>query len=343
VSPDHLASSGYAADLRSREEDLRSARQPFVAATVVRAVRPTSAKAGDRALVLPDGTVEGFVGGGCAESSVRLHGLQVLATGEAVMLRIVPGDDESPDPPPAGMSTAEAGTEGLVTVENPCVSGGILEIFLEGVFPAQVIQVHGDGPIARALRDLTAAMGYECQPGGPDRQVLPDAAAVVVASHGRDEEPVLAAALAAGVPYVGLVASRKRGAQVLAGLAGVGQAALQRVHTPAGLDIGARTAPEIALSILAEIVARRPRPDPGQAAPARSGHLGGMAGAGAAGGSVAGPVAATDPVCGMPVAVAEATPQLPHDGGVWYFCGPGCRQAFADDPGRYLTRHSDVG
>jgi xanthine dehydrogenase accessory factor len=337
--------SGHAG-LRSREDDLRSVRQPFVVATVVRALRPTSAKAGDRALVLPDGTIEGFVGGDCAESSVRLHGLRVLTSGEAVMLRIVPDED------PAGSNS-----EGLVTVANPCASGGMLEIFLEGVFPAPLIQVHGDGPTARALHDVASALGYEFAPVAPDGQVQPDAAAVVVASHGRGEEPVLAAALAAGIPYVGLVASRKRGAQVLARLAGADDAARQRVHTPAGLDIGARTPPEIALSILAEIIGERPRrsqhPGAGQTPPAaaRSGQHGGLAGAGPAGAGPAGvsgpgglsgtgPVTATDPVCGMSVAVTEATPQLPHDRGIWYFCGSGCKQAFASDPGRYLTRQT---
>lgn len=324
-------------DLRSREDDLRSAREPFVVATVVRALRPTSAKAGDRALVLPDGTIEGFVGGDCAESSVRLQGLRVLTTGEAVMLRIDPDEDPA---------ASRASTEGLVTVANPCASGGMLEIFLEGVFPAPLIQVHGDGPTARALHDVASALGYEFAPVAPDGQVLPGAAAVVVASHGRGEEPVLAAALAAGIPYVGLVASRKRGAQVLAGLIGADDAARQRVHTPAGLDIGARTPPEIALSILAQIIDERPRRSPRSGAnqtppgSVRSGQFGGLAGAGPVGQSETGPVTATDPVCGMSVAVTDATPQLLHDRGIWYFCGPGCKQAFASDPPRYLMDQS---
>jgi xanthine dehydrogenase accessory factor len=319
------AGSGYAADLRSREEDLRSGRQPFVVATVVRAVRPTSARPGDRALVLPDGTIEGFVGGGCAESSVRLHALRVLATGEPVMLRIIPDED---------VAEELAGPEGLVTVANPCASGGTLEIFLDGSFPPPLVQVHGDGPTARALRDVGGTLGYELRPVAPGGPVLPDAAAVIVASHGRDEERVLAAALAAGVRYVGLVASRRRGAQVLAALNVTGDEARQRVHTPAGLDIGARTAQEIALSIFAQMVAERPRPDSSPAPAPRQGTAA-PARAAAAGD---GPQTATDPVCGMTVAVAEATPRLPHDRGVWYFCGPGCRQAFADAPVRYPAR-----
>ena len=126
-------------------------------------------------------------------------------------------------------------------------------------------------------------------------------AALVVASHGSDEEPILARALTAGVGYVGLVASKKRGAAVLAAL-DVPDALRALVHTPAGLDIGARTPADIAISILAEIVATRTAHAPAAAA-----------------------VTAIDPVCGMEVVVSPATPQL--DG--VYFCCEGCRDRYA--------------
>src|SRR2546423_5898275 len=109
-------------DLLERAQRLRSARTPFVLATVVRAQRPTSAKAGDQALVLSDGTVDGFVGGTCAESTVRVQGLRLLDTGESTLLRIAPAAGEQP-----------VAVEGLVTVGNPCLSGGTLEIFLEAM------------------------------------------------------------------------------------------------------------------------------------------------------------------------------------------------------------------
>src|SRR5688500_11249796 len=119
----------------SRVDALRSSRTPFVLATVVRAERPTSAKPGDRAVVLPDGTMEGFVGGSCAESTVRSQGMRLLAIGESTLLRITPTE------------TSETMTEGLVTVGNPCLSGGTLEIFLEAMFPPKLVCVHGDGPV----------------------------------------------------------------------------------------------------------------------------------------------------------------------------------------------------
>ncbi|MGZ6644130.1 MAG: XdhC family protein [Solirubrobacteraceae bacterium] len=220
---------------------------PFVQATVVRARRPTSVRPGDSAVVLPDGTIEGFVGGVCAEDSVRLHALRALETGEPLLLRLVPEPG------------AEEAEEGAVVAHNPCLSGGGLEIFLEPRLPAPRLAVVGDAPVARALSRLGEQLGFAVatEPGGDD-------AALVVASHGRDEEAALAAALTAGVPYVGLVASARRGAAVRAAL-DVPDALRSRLHTPAGLSIGARTPEEIALSILAEIV--RERREPGPAAP----------------------------------------------------------------------------
>jgi xanthine dehydrogenase accessory factor len=234
--------------LASRVAALEDERVAFVQATVVRAGRPASVRAGATALVLGDGTIEGFVGGHCAEPSVRLHALRALETGEALLLRIEPGDG------------AGAAVEGAVTEHNPCLSGGALEIFLEPHLPPARLHVVGETPIARALVQLGAALGYDVA-ARADGAIEPthDDAAVIVASHGRDEDRALAAALDAGVPYVGLVASRKRGAAVVADLDSSDDDRA-RVRTPAGLDIGARTPEEIALSILAEIVAsRRPQ------------------------------------------------------------------------------------
>src|SRR5436853_2798322 len=185
-------------DLARRADDLAAAREPFVTALVVRAQRPSSVTAGDSAVVLADGTIEGFVGGACAETSVRLRALRVLETGEPLVLRIVP-DEDGREP-----------EEGAVTVENPCLSGGALEIFLEPRLPAPRVSVVGDTPIAHALSAVGERLGYEI--GGEQHD---DDLALVVASHGRDEEESLERALRAGVPYVGLVASRRRGAAVL--------------------------------------------------------------------------------------------------------------------------------
>ena len=237
--------------LANRVSALEAERVPFVQATVVRAGRPASVRAGATALVLGDGTIEGFVGGHCAEPSVRLHALRALETGDALLLRIEPGDGE------------HAAIDGAVTVHNPCLSGGTLEIFLEPHMPRARMHVVGETPIAQALGALGRSLGYDVV-AHTDADFVPtdDDAAVIVASHGRDEHATLATALDVGVSYVGLVASRRRGDAVVAELE-VSDDDRARVHTPAGLDIGARTPEEIALSILAEIVAsRRPQLPP---------------------------------------------------------------------------------
>ncbi|HZQ76629.1 MAG TPA: XdhC family protein [Acidimicrobiia bacterium] len=218
-------------EVADRAAVLRAQRVPFVHARVVRAERPTSARAGDEALVLADGTLEGFVGGICAEDAVRAQSLAVLESGETELVRIA----------------------------GECLSGGALEVFLEPVVPAPRVAVHGDTPIARALLAFGPALGYEIVPA--PGTVLEGAAALVVASHGKGEPELLAGALRAGVPYVGLVASRRRGEAIVAGL-DVDEELRARVRTPAGLDLGARTPGEVALSILAEIVATRPSPCP---------------------------------------------------------------------------------
>ena len=190
-------------ELAVHVESLVSERTPFVVATVVRARRPTSVRPGNAAIVLPDGTVEGFVGGVCAESSVRLHALRAMETGEPLQLRLVPGDSAEPD--------GRAGTDsldGAVVERNPCLSGGSLEIFLEPRLPPARVVVIGGAPIAEALAALAGASGYDCvsAPAGAGVDV-DGAAAVIVASHGNSAEHVLGAALGAGVPYVALGAS----------------------------------------------------------------------------------------------------------------------------------------
>ena len=296
-----------------RVADLRAERVPFVHATVVLADRPTSAKPGDEAIVFADGTIEGVVGGTCAESTVRAQSLARLDSGEPLLLRITatPGEEAAEEP-------------SRLTVHNPCLSGGTLEIFLDPVVPAPVLVVHGDSPIAAALVGLAERLGY--QTAVAPAEDLSGVAAVVCASHGRDEEELLTAALRARTPYVGLVASRKRGESVLVSL-DVDEAARARVHTPAGLDIGARTPEEVALSILAEIVAERRRVSGRPVEEARQEPS-----------AVETPGTAVDPVCGMSVATVESSLHLDHEDMRYWFCGSGCLRAFAADPQTYVAR-----
>jgi xanthine dehydrogenase accessory factor len=295
-----------------RAQELASSGVAFVTATVVRTEKPTSARAGSVALVLADGTIEGFAGGACTEHSVRAYALQAIASGEPVLLRIVPFA-------PAG---DEAEQEGAVTVENPCLSGGTLEVFLEPRLPAPRVLVVGDTPIAGALARLGGELDLDVVlTAGTDVTPGPGDLALVVAAHGRDELATLRAGLAAGLPYVGLVASRKRADGVLGDLRsdGVTDEQLARIDVPAGLWIGATTPSEIALSILASVVAARRSTDERPAASPAPAAV------------AATVVAATavDPICGMKVSAVESTPHLQDGDETVYFCCEGCKATYA--------------
>lgn len=289
--------------VHERAERLRADGIPFVHARVVLAERPTSAKPGDEAIVLSDGTIEGFVGGQCAQSTLRAQGLAALQSGSTVLLRISP--------------VVEPEQAGKTVVHNPCLSGGTLEIFMEPVLPAPVVRVVGDAPIAHALATVGAALGYSVEPWSLADMRTTDA--VVVASHGFDEEKALVDAVAAGIPYVGLVASPKRGRAVLDSL-DLDEAGKARIKVPAGLDIGARTPEEIALSIFAEIIARRDAPLRIRSLPVLQDEPS---------------ATAIDPICRMTVAAVETSIHADLDGARWYFCCPGCKDAFLADPAAY--------
>lgn len=323
------------ADLAQRALAYEARKEPYVRATVVRAERPASARAGDTALLDADGVLHGFVGGHCVLGSVRDYGLQTLDSGEPLLLRVLPG------------APSRTAGEGAVEVSNPCLSGGAVEIFLQPQLPAPRLLVFGDTPVAHALRDLGSCLDLDVElvdgtgPGTTTAAPSATDAAVVVASHGEDEEPVLTAALGAGVPYIALVASARRAAAVLASL-DVDDAARQRIHSPAGLALGARTPAETALSILAEFTAlRADARDNGTVHPehgTRRGPDGLAAGAPeAAAPTLTDREQAVDPVCGMRVTVTAKTPQAEAGGTVAYFCCPGCRKAFVTDPERYAA------
>lgn len=304
--------------LSRRAQELAAQGTPFVTATVVRARRPTNVQPGNVALVLGDGTIEGFIGGVCTQHSVRVCSLRAIETGEALLLRIVP-DGPVAETDLTGHEISSE--EGAVTVQNTCLSGGEIEIFLEPVLPAPRVLVVGDSPIGAAVRALGAELGLEvvAVEGGAPEPAAGDLA-LVVATHGRDELHTLRRGLEAGLPYVGLVASPKRGAGVLADLRadGVPEEHLELIDVPAGIDIGARTPAEIALSILATIVSVR-------RGVARDGTR--VAALPSAPNSTAPPIA-VDPICGMTVAAVPGTPSVEYEGETIYFCCDGCKAKF---------------
>ncbi|MEU7656104.1 XdhC family protein [Micromonospora taraxaci] len=282
--------------IAERARELTDNREPFVHATVVRAQDPTSARPGDAAVIRSDGSIEGFVGGVCAESSVRAAALDTMRDGTALLLRVLP--DGAPPFPEA---------PGARVVVNPCHSGGAIEVFLRPMLPAPALRVVGSTPISAAVATLAAFLDFDVVAADDDAGCT----AVVVAGLGKGEQEAIRAALDAGVGFIALVASDRRGAALLDELS-LTDAERARVHTPAGLEIGARTPAEIALSIMGEVV--------------RAIRVDGLAPA--SGTPAARPQQAVDPVCGMTVLVGPSTPHARVGGQDFWFCCAGCLASY---------------
>ena len=288
-----------AQEVLRRAGELTGQNRGFVLATVVNVTRPASTRRGDKGLVTDSGELVGWVGGACSEPIVIREALRALADGEPRLLRIGPpgSHEETPDD--------------VVAAESMCASEGTVEVLLEPQLPAPLLAVVGDGPAARVLAELAGTIGWRVA-----TELRNDADAVVVATMGHGDEEVLTAALAAPIGYVGLVASARRAGAVLAQLRerGVAEEALARVRSPAGLDLGPSSQPEIAVAVLAELVAWR--------------HTHGEV--------PTPPAEAVDPVCGMSVAIEGAKVTAVHDGVTYYFCGGHCRKRFEADPAGFL-------
>ena len=314
-------------DLLSLATALRDRGDAFALATVVRCERPTSAKPGAKALIQGDGRVTGWVGGACAEPLVVREALAALADGQPRLVSLV------------GESGHSVGrTEGIREYPMTCHSGGTLEIYVEPYLPKPLLVLVGHGPVIDTLAALGAAVDYQVEvaagdgaTGALDRLAIGPRASVVVATHGEVDEAMLARVLGTGAGYVSLVASRKRAAAVVESLraAGVPRGDLGRLKAPAGLDIGAVTPTEIAVSILAEIIQLQ-----------RSGKWGTPAAPPAAAPTsrltlVTPRAEAIDPVCGMTVDPATARHRSEHGGRTVYFCCGGCKTTFDASPERY--------
>ncbi len=303
------------APLLALAHELAARREPFALATVVRCEPPTSAKPGAAALIRADGSVTGWIGGSCAEPLVVEEALAALRDGAPRLVALV------------GPGAAPGARPGVREHPMSCHSGGSLDVYVEPVLPAERLVLIGAGPVLEALARLGAAAGMDgaivAEESGLAGLAVGPEAWVVVATHGRFDEDALAHVLASEPRYVGLVASRRRAAAVLDGLRARGVRAdrLARLRAPAGLDLGARSPDEIAVSILAEIVQLR-RHRPPAASPAAAPRP---------------PAAsAVDPVCGMTVPIAAARHVSRAAGAPVYFCGAGCLRRFEAEPARYL-------
>lgn len=327
-----------AMDLFEQIAALRREGQSFALATVVARRAPVSAHLGDRAIVFADGRMEGFVGGACSREIIRQQALDALKTRCSRLVSI------QPEPGDSTRSTGEH-----VVVPMTCVSEGAIDVYVEPFVQARRLVVVGATPVAESLTRLARSMNYDVVRVVEDRELRDseqeaatlgvtvvtldaletmlrkggaDLAAVVV-SQGHYDEEALESILRCGVPYVGLVASRTRGAAVRVLLEQRGVPGVATIRNPAGLDLGARTPPEVALSILAEIVQARPsgvRVETVTASPAAQPSA---------------PATAVDPVCGMSVTLASARQKAEIDGVIYYFCCANCRAKFLDNPQAY--------
>lgn len=319
----------------------------FAVATVVGRRAPVSAHLGDHAIVFTDGRMEGFVGGACSREIVRQQALESLRARHGRLVSIGPDAGDGVE------STAEH-----VVVSMTCASEGAVDVYVEPFIQARVLVVVGATPVADALARLGRSMDYQVTrvvDAGEPADIGAEAAtlgvkvatldaleailgegaadtAVVVASQGHYDEQALDVSLKSRVPYVGLVASRKRGTAVRALLEERGVPRLATLRNPAGLDLGARTAQEVALSILAEIVQTLPSGTPLVASPGSAPNAG-------TGASPAAPASAVDPVCGMSVDVATARHTAEVDGVVYYFCCANCRARFVKQPQDYRRKN----
>jgi xanthine dehydrogenase accessory factor len=310
-------------DVLDRAAELRRRGETFVVATVVRVEPPTSAQAGDKALITADGRLWGWVGGSCSEGLVRREALIAMGDAQPRLVKIAP--EESPDHLP-----------GVVSHLSTCPSAGRLDVFIDPQLPRPLLLVVGDTPAARTLIKLGATIGYSTcavHPGAlaadfPEAdQVIgsldlapaqPNASTwAVVATMGHYDEDAIEALLRYDVAYIGLVASRRRAATVLGVLQGRGVNGLDRVRRAADGSVGG-SQEEIALATLAEIAAERHADQRRYAIPL--------------------PDTAIDPICGMTVEVKRAMHTLRVGESTHYFCGAGCLDAFKLREGQSISR-----
>ncbi len=293
-------------DIARTAADLALQGRPYVLATVVRAEAPASVRPGAKAIIHPDGRVEGWIGGSCSEPNVVRHARHALLTGETELLRIGPEDLE----PPRGVT-------GLTTT---CPSGGTVDIFLEPMVPTPQLVVLGHTPVAHAVAAIGEAIGHRVvlidgRSGTIDLAAIDQGANVVVASMGHYDEDALAAALEREPSSVSLIASERRALAALELLRarGVSEERIATIDTRPGVELGEVTQEEIALAVVAGVVQKlRSRVE-------------------------GGPRTAIDPTSGSEIIVDDTTPSAVHEGVTYYFTCNGCRGRFLADPTKFVS------
>ena len=310
-----------------RASELEKRSIPFAIATVIDTVAPTSAKPMAKAIITIDGKMEGWIGGGCAMDTVIDEALHCLKTGMASVLRLSPEQ------------LADGNVSYKKEVFLTCESGGTLEFHIEPVLPMTKLVIYGNTPTVKALSKMGEHLGYEVYALAPgiSKMDLPDGVikkeefsiiegqcVAIVATQGDGDLKALRAAVASKPEFLSLIASKKKTNTLLKQLEieGIEKDIIGSIKFPAGLDIGAITPQEIAVSIMAELVQQK------RAVAQRE--------------EIILEVKDTengkeqDPICGMLVDPQTADSFFEHDGVNYYFCCGGCKEKFEAEPAAYI-------
>ena len=325
-------------------DKLRADGEPFVIATVVAYKSPQSAKPGSKAIIKPDGSISGWIGGGCVQPIVIREAQEVMNTGKPKLVNISPE------------AIHEEDWKGVEAYMMTCQGGGSLEIYLEPMLPKPDLLIVGNSPIAQILTGLGRLLDFKVCVADPDaeREQFPEAdvvltdleslkgridsrSYVVVATMGNGDEEGLEAVVGTQPQYIGLVASKEKARSLFQNIRdkGTPDEDIARVKCPAGLDLGAESLPEIALSVMAEISQLRRavseqtlEPVEGSKGPSLPVMQQ----------SAESPTDNIDPVCGRAVATVNALYKTVFEEKTVYFCGLRCKVAFERTPQNYQYR-----
>jgi len=324
---------------------LRTEEQPFVIATVVAYKSPQSARPGSKAIILPDGSIDGWIGGGCVQPIVIREAQNALQSGKPKLVTI------SPD-------SAHDDWKGVQSYQMTCQGGGSLEIYLEPVLPKPELLIVGNSPIAQILCGMGKLLEFKVVVADPEASqdrfpeadlVLTDLAEarsriapgsyVVVATMGTGDEEGLEAVVATTPKYLGFVASKEKAKGLFQYLGGKGVPAehLERIKCPAGLELGGETLPEIALSVMAGITQLRRRHSEQPSDHGKHTQKSSLPVMSASTDSRESSLS-RDPVCGMTVDPASARYQSRFEAATFYFCCIRCKESFDRSPESFLTQ-----
>ena len=331
--------------LLDQAERLRAEEHPFVVATVVAYKSPQSARPGSKAIIFPDGSIEGWIGGGCVQPIVIREALKALQTGEPKLVSI-------------SLDDSREGWKGVESHHMTCHGGGSLEIYVEPVLPKPELLIIGASPIAQILTGLGRLLDFKVCVAGPDaaqtrfpeadlvltdlrsaRERISSGTYVVVATMGSGDEEGLEAAAGTTPKYLGLIASTQKAKGLFQYLRdkGVPTEHLDRVTCPAGLSLGGETLPEIALSVMGEIVQLRRSAAQTNAQTERPRSALPVMNDVALQEPPPASALSRDPVCGMMVDTAKARYVAAVNDATFYFCCVRCKESFERSPESYLT------